>query len=386
MAEEWGDFSHHRPVTLPDGTRHPAFLGGPDHDIARGAVLALAADYFDLGYDTIGWKISEGTGYEDPTWASAYAEAKRRGKRFVGYHFDRAAFDGAAQFDWFISRWLAVAGSLRPGLDVLCHDVEDTNSPAGARASMLRFTGRATSRGYPTGVIYSGVWYAGPNDIRLDDIPTAGWRRGWLSDYTAGQADSAIELPPGWPRSQVVARQYTSTHPWPGMTGGVDFNRTLAAWPAAGGDWFDMATNADLAAVVDERLAWWLPRLAGYIQTGGGNNGFGEANMGAAWGHEMRRAVDTTAAKVGAQADDQAALTARMDSLAAGLASTLTQVRNAQTVSADAATLVQDLITQLVAAVELLAPGGSLDLDDLARRIAAAISGSIITVTQPMMG
>lgn len=262
VPEEWGDFSHWRPVSAPAEPARGVYLGSRDPATASAVARTLAANYFDLGYDTIGWKVTEGTGYEDPTWASAYVEARQRGKRFVGYHFDRAANSGGVQFDWFIGRWRAVAGDLRPGLDVLCLDSEDTDTPGNAANSMRQFVARAIQLGYPTGLIYSGAWYANPNGIRLDAVPD-GWAWGWLSDYTAGEPDTAIQLPAGWARERVVARQYTSTRPWPGQPAGVDFNRTLTAWPTGGGDWFDMATLDDLRQAVKAELAAAFPPAGG---------------------------------------------------------------------------------------------------------------------------
>ena len=401
VVDEWGDFSHHRPVTLPDGSRYMTFLTPPSMDLeaARGIVAALAASYFDRGYDTIGWKISEGTGYEDPTWASAYAEARRRGKRFVGYHFDRAAFDGAAQFDWFISRWLASAGTLRPDLDVLCHDVEDTASPAGARTSMLRFSGRAVSRGYPNGLIYSGKWYAQPNNVRLDDIPAAGWRRGWLSDYTAGQADGAVELPPGWPRAWVVARQYTSTQPWPGMTGGVDFNRTLIPWAGPSTDPEDLSiVDAATKTYLDQQFASIADDLNAAYVAGRLDNfwvrdeAFARRMLGVPTGTSTRnmwRQLVAEGAKDGTAglADDERVLLAKMDGLGEEFRATLTAVRDAQGGSAETAAVVHEAILGLIATVAQLTPGGALDLDELAAKVGdvvtTALSGSILTITRP---
>lgn len=226
---EFGDFSHHRAVDV--------------------------RDYFSRGYDGIAWKITEGTGYEDPTWADAYRIARDLKKRFIGYHFDRAKFAGNLQWDFFMSRWLAVAGSLRPGLDRPCLDSEDTDTPSLAAASAAAFTRRAVERGCATGWLYTGKWFADPNGIVLDHLPP-GWRNGWLSDYTAGQADGAVELPAGWRLEQVVARQYTSTHEWPGQPAGVDFSRMLRPEVEA-----DMPlTDQDVTKVAD---AVWAKMAAG---------------------------------------------------------------------------------------------------------------------------
>lgn len=232
---EFGDFSHHRPVLLAQDTAPPVSATNAEALAAVGA--ATAERYFDLGYPGIAWKITEGLDYEDPTWRGAYVTAVRRGRWFLGYHFDRAANDGAAQFDWFLSRFLAGAGGhLRSGgMDRLCLDSEDTQTPTRARASAVAFTDRAVTRGYPAGCVYSALFFDSwtrPATVRLDLLP-AGWQVGWLADYTAGELDGHIGLPDGWGRGQVWARQYTSTKPGlPGLPMGCDFNRILRPWPA----------------------------------------------------------------------------------------------------------------------------------------------------------
>lgn len=45
-------------------------------------------------------------------------------------------------------------------------------------------------------------------------------------------------------------------------------------------DWFEMATKADLAAVINERNGYWLPRFAQLIRFGKANKAFNPANAG----------------------------------------------------------------------------------------------------------
>lgn len=243
-VEEWGDFSHHRPVSLISAEPTPAYR-------EQLAVVAAGAarQYFERGYQTVGWKITEGTSYEDPTWHAAYQTAVGLGRRFVGYAFVRNGLSGAVQADYLLDRWEAGTGTgrLRSGLDIPCCDIEDTSSPARARAATLEFTRRAVARGYTYGLVYSGLWYAAPNSVRLDDLPV-GWRNGWLSDYNGAHPDASYPLPAGWPRGWVVARQTTSTRPGlPGLPMGCDFNRTLGAWPSSG-------TEDDLPAAEIDKL------------------------------------------------------------------------------------------------------------------------------------
>jgi glycosyl hydrolase family 25 len=256
VTEEFGDFSHYRPV---GSARDVAAWALPPHTPAAqtyAAAAAAAERYFDGGYPGIAWKITEGVTYEDPTWRGAYDTAVRRGRWFLGYHFDRAVNDGAAQFDWFISRLLNGAGGrLRPGgVDRLCLDSEDVLTPSRARASAVAFTRRATMAGHPDGCVYSAPWFDShtrPNTVRLDLLPV-GWRVGWVPDYTPGEPDDQIELPDGWARGQVWARQYTDTRPGlPGLPMGCDFNRTLRPWPGTG----DASMSAAELAALTQQLA-----------------------------------------------------------------------------------------------------------------------------------
>jgi hypothetical protein len=195
----------------------------------------------DLGayfaaHDRLAQKVTEGGWdhtqnrpvYVDPTFASRYAYCRDRRLPFVAYHFDRARFDGAEQFDTML--WaIRQAGGPRAGLDLLCLDSEDTQTPGRAAASAHEFTGRATALGFPAGAVYSGVWFASPYGIVPSLLPP-GWRRLWLSDYNAAHTDATMALPFGWTRDQVIARQYTSTATVAGVSGPCDANRTLIDW------------------------------------------------------------------------------------------------------------------------------------------------------------
>lgn len=203
------------------------------------------AVYAAAGYRRVIHKATEGTDYVDPTFSSRWREAGRLGLARVAYHFARAKFNGADEFD-HLAATVAAAGGLGPR-DRLCLDTEDTETPQHAKLNAIQFTNRAISRGYSTGLIYTGKWYADPNGITSSIFPP-GWRGLWLSDYTPGQADEDIELPAGWSRDDLVARQYSSTATAAGI-GTCDMSRVLNDWlPMEGSD--DMPlTDADLDAV-----------------------------------------------------------------------------------------------------------------------------------------
>ena len=69
-----------------------------------------------------GIKITEGTGYADPSAARNIAGARSIGAVPIGYHFLHAGQDGARQAEWFLSHAKAVG--LRPG-HIIAIDAED---------------------------------------------------------------------------------------------------------------------------------------------------------------------------------------------------------------------------------------------------------------------
>lgn len=381
---EFGDFSHHRPVLLPDGAirQIPRRTTHPAADLTA-LGRATADQYFDLGYPGIAWKISEGIGYEDPTWRGAYATAVRRRRWFLGYHFDRAAFDGGAQFDWFLSRLLAGAGGrLRPaGMDRLCLDSEDTQTPLMAQQSAIGFTRRAVAAGYAEGCVYSAPWfdsYTRPATVRLDLLPV-GWQVGWVSDYTAGQPDGAVELPAGWARGRVWARQYTDAKPGlPGLPMGCDFNRILRPWPAGG--------QEDALPTVDEvwaaKFGWppeitdvphakdtysardWL--IGASVNSARAVREAGDAQAAVAG---LAKVVAQIGAQVGALTDDEAHILA-----ATGTATTKVLVALQALLAADGAAE-----ARLIAAIEAVpaGPGGGVD----AAAVVAALRDTLIAGT-----
>lgn len=199
------------------------FLDASHHQTLDQAVYWAA-------HDRLALKVSEGIGFRDPAFPDRYRYAVARHKPLDLYHFDRARFDGAEQFDYYLDA-IRDAGGPRPfPLDLLCLDSEDTNNPADADTSATRFTYRGGGLGYP-GSLYTGVWYANPYKITAN-ILHPGWRRLWLSDYNPAHLDATMRLPNGWDRRQVAARQFTSTARVPGVPRPADYSRVLLDWLA----------------------------------------------------------------------------------------------------------------------------------------------------------
>ena len=201
MAERFADLSHHN------------------------AAVDLAA-YAAAGHTRVVLKATEGTGWTDPEFADRWAAAGRARLHRGAYHFGRAASSGAAQADYLLEV-VNAAGGLSPG-DWLVLDLEDSTAPNRASAFATEFCGRMVARGHPSGLVYTGRWYATPTGITPGILPP-GWRRLWLSDYGT-VSDGAMRLPAGWSRDQVAARQYTNAATVPGITGGCDYSRIITDW------------------------------------------------------------------------------------------------------------------------------------------------------------
>src|SRR5215813_10080384 len=195
-------------------------------DISHHQATVDLAAYARAGYDRVFLKATQGTGMTDPAFAARWQQAGALGLARGAYHFAEAEDSGAADFDHFIAV-VSDAGGLRPA-DLLCLDSEDPPDISRADEHAREFTNRAAARGYPNGCLYTGRWYAEPANLQPDDL-APGWRRLWLSDYGTA-ADTAIVLPVGWSRTQVIARQYSESAVFPGVAGPCDANRLLKEW------------------------------------------------------------------------------------------------------------------------------------------------------------
>lgn len=205
-------------------------------DISHHQTSVDLAAYKAAGHDRIVMKATEGTGFVDPAFADRWREAGRLGLARVAYHYSRAKFDGAVEFEHFWSVVQAAGGIGQR--DRLCLDVEDTNTPARAVANCREFGARAIASditGVTRGMVYTGNWYvkqvaqAGGGALAADVFPP-GWRHLWISHYDGSVPDDEILIPAGWSRDQVVARQFTDRATVPGVSGGCDYSRLFRDW------------------------------------------------------------------------------------------------------------------------------------------------------------
>lgn len=295
-------------------------------DISHHQATVDLAAYKAAGHDRVCIKATGGATdgtlrYVDPEFAGRWRQAGDLGLHRIAYHYARNNNPGAAELAWCLDR-LTAAGGMRPG-DVLCYDQEDT-LPGGstlARQRTREFVTAAVAARITTGWIYSGKWYLDPAGVRAADLP-AGWQRLWISDYTAGQADGAIEVPAGWSRAQFVARQFTDQATVPGVAGGCDYSRVLIDWINTGDDSMSASDADRVIAAVNNGVAT-LYNLA-RAQDPDGRPDAGHAEMAVTTANARLTAqgavqaaqgvvLARVAAQVGALSDDEAKLLAAGD-------------------------------------------------------------------------
>lgn len=334
------------------------------------------AAYQRAGHDRVCLKATGGATdgtlrYVDPAFAARWRLAGQLGLHRIAYHYARNNNGGGDELGWCLDR-IDAAGGLAAG-DVLCYDQEDTR-PGGAglaRQRTAEFTAAAVHAGITSGWIYSGKWYLDPAGLRVaagfrasalpaSDLP-AGWRQLWISDYTTGQPDAAVELPAGWARAQIVARQYTNKATVPGIAGPCDYSRVLVEW--IGGDQpmsaAELATLtaaiADLKTAVTDGFSTLYNLTRAQDKTGKPDPGHAEQAVTTANSRltSVGGAVAKIGVQVGALGDDEAKI---LSAVAAGAGADAAQF---------AALLAAGSQTEakLIAVIEATppAPGGGVD-------------------------
>lgn len=166
-------------------------------------------------------RVSDGTGFHDPKFASNWKGAKAAGLAVGAYQFFRPNQDINAQADLMVNELNAVgfgAGDIPPVLDV---EVTDGASASKIMAGINTWIARVKSRTGRLPVLYTspGFWsgLGNPSPTTLPYIWVAHW------------GVSCPSLPPAWGRLRFW--QYSSKGSVSGISGNVDldqYNGTLA--------------------------------------------------------------------------------------------------------------------------------------------------------------
>ena len=186
------------------------------------------AAYKAAGYRRISMKATEGTGFTDPKFKERWQAAGKLGLERIAYHFQRAKFDGVKEFDFFLSVVNDAGGFGK--YDSIMLDYEDPDTPSRALLGAKRFVGRAVSKGYKVGLLYTYRDYGDRTGLRPELFPE-GWRKLVIASYT-NIPDNQVRLPAGWTWDQVVARQFTDHAIVPGI-GSADDNHLDHEWLTA---------------------------------------------------------------------------------------------------------------------------------------------------------
>lgn len=169
------------------------------------------------GIDWVGFKVTEGDGFIDPTWAANADGTQAAGIRHrLGYHWLSHNIDVDRQVGWFLRTFYA-ANPLPEGVGVML-DVEE----AGCTEDMvLRWCeGVEAHTGRPVAV-YTGVFFAGGSIWESELIYNAATRRPRVLAAYVDEAKARFYASPWW----ADAWQYTSSGQVDGVPTRVDMDR-----------------------------------------------------------------------------------------------------------------------------------------------------------------
>jgi len=159
-------------------------------------------------------RISDGTGFRDPQFATNWAGARAAGMIRGIYQFFRPSQDVVAQADMVI----AAAGTPAPGDLPPVIDVEATGnlSPASVAARVRIWVDRVKAATGIDPIVYTGKFFwrdqvGGPTSFARNPL--------WIAQYTTLCPD----LTPPW--DTWAFWQYSDTGSVPGLSGGVDVDR-----------------------------------------------------------------------------------------------------------------------------------------------------------------
>ena len=234
------DASRDAVTVCPGGTQ----LKGVDVSSYQGSInwASVAGAGIKFGYT----KATEGTGYQDSTFAGNWSGMKNNGIARGAYHFFHGEIDGTQQADYYLAFVNAhggfAAGDLPPMLD--WEQVNPNNGGAScstATANATAFINEIKAKTGMKTLIYTspGIWngYGCTNSYGSDPL--------WVADYFNSQgngcytSDTSTECPStpsGW--SAFSFWQYGDCGSVAGISGHVDvdiFNGDAAALAALGG-------------------------------------------------------------------------------------------------------------------------------------------------------
>jgi GH25 family lysozyme M1 (1,4-beta-N-acetylmuramidase) len=208
-------------------------LGNDGGDISSLAARVCATGATTSGVDvsyyngTIDWakakaagvqfaiiRVSDGTGFKDPKFASYAAGAKAQGLVRGAYQFFRPAQDVTAQADLMIAAQAAFdATDLPPTIDV---EATGSLSPATVAARVAQWVDRVKAQTGRTPIVYTGKYFwrddVGGSTKQADSAL-------WVAQYTSLCPD----IPAPW--SKWTFWQYSESGRVPGIPGDVDMDR-----------------------------------------------------------------------------------------------------------------------------------------------------------------
>lgn len=187
---------------LPQGCDVASYQGNPNWDAVKASGIAFAFS-----------KVTEDTGYTNPTFRRNWSEMKRVGIIRGAYHFARPEVnDAKGEADYFLDQ-IDAAGGLQTG-DMLALDLEAGAGDLGPWT--LAFLRHCEARAGFKPLIYTGTWFSGPHNLAA--YPDLGQYGLWLAAYQS----TMPAAPPPW--TTVAFWQYSDKGQVPGINGDVDLN------------------------------------------------------------------------------------------------------------------------------------------------------------------
>ena len=159
-------------------------------------------------------RISDGTGFHDPQFATNWAGAKAAGLVRGIYQFFRPSQDVAAQADMVIAAvGTPVPGDLPPVIDV---EATGNLSPASVAAKVRSWVDRVKAATGIDPIVYTGKFFwrdevGGPTSFAGNPL--------WIAQYTTLCPDLTS------PWNTWAFWQYSETGKVPGISGGIDLDR-----------------------------------------------------------------------------------------------------------------------------------------------------------------